>query len=178
MNEVILDHIPSWAYMIAVALLSASCSHWLTILRENRASKKFKASLLKSLRVEIELFDQFVEESIGTGLTKTSNGVMWQRFEFTQDYFTVYSANCSQIGKLEAEVSRKVVRAYTMMKGLLEIVNSYNRLLNKEEDDFFRNAEKIQKLQHATKNLQANYLNLLQEFKELYDAMDKLGAKL
>ena len=102
--------------------VGASCvGHWLQARHKNREGAEFEANVLRAIRRELEAIGKIYDEGIGAIMKDWPGGTAFTwRLGVTQDWFTVFNANAVNLGKIEAEASRRVVGIYVMNKKLIE----------------------------------------------------------
>jgi|ERR1035437_3004354 hypothetical protein len=106
--------------------------------QKKRENAEFRANVLSALRREVEALGEIYDKGIGAQLATIKTGEVFEvRLALTQDWFTVYSANASNLGKFEADISHRIITVYALLKSLIEefkINNEY--LTQREQIDF------------------------------------------
>ena len=105
-------------------------SHHLESRRNRKEDEEFKSNVLRAIRWELEAAGKIYDNGIGKYLKELPDGQMFEmRLGLTQDWFTVFNANAVHLGKIDGEISRRLVGIYAMMKGLIEEFRINNEYL-------------------------------------------------
>jgi len=174
----------------AAGILVARYTHRLEIRQKETEDAEFVNNVLRAIRRELEALGAVYEQGIRTHLNPLVDGqVLEVRLALTQNWFTVFNANAVHLGRLPADISRRVIFIYAATKGLIEefrINNEYLSLLGaaeaairlRPEAEHLKEKEKVREwlLHHAAKlrKLDAELGNATQE---LFRILDERGIK-
>ena len=113
-------------------------------LRENRDNarkreddKEFEHNTVLAIRRELETMGKIYESGIAVPLNATEEGAFFPvRLALTQDWFTIFSANAGHLGRIDADITHRIIACYALLKALIEefrINNEYLVLLREGE---------------------------------------------
>ncbi len=106
---------------VAAGILQSWYSHRKQTHQKKQEDAEFAANVLRAIRPELEALSEIYDKGIGGQLKLLVPGQIFEvRLGLTQDWFTVFNTNAVHIGKIEGEVSRRIVAIYAMLKGLIE----------------------------------------------------------
>jgi hypothetical protein len=106
---------------------------------DQEQENKFEQNVLRAIRCEIEVLRTIYNSSIGAQLAATKQGEPFLvRLSATEDWFTVFNANAAHLGKIDGELSRRIITLYLLRKRMIEefqVNNTYMARLEKIELD-------------------------------------------
>jgi hypothetical protein len=103
--------------------------------REKQADDEFTRNVLRAIRRELEALAAIYDKGMGARLTNTPIGQpLDARLAITQDWFTVFSANAVNLGKVDGAACKQIVLVYALLKGLIEEYRINNELLAKIDE--------------------------------------------
>lgn len=104
-------------------------AHKLEVERRNLEDAEFSKNVQSAIRRELEVLGNVYKSGIEPFLFKLQRGdALTVRFSLTQNWFAVFEANAGHLGRLDAEISKKIILAYALLKRLIEdfrINNTY-----------------------------------------------------
>lgn len=114
-------------------------SHRLAARHTRQREAQFQVNVVRAIRCELEVMAECYDKSIGQFVKSVPEGQIFPvRFSLTQDWFAVFNANAAHLGRIDAELSRRIIRVYSLLKGLIEdftINNEGLKMLERAEDD-------------------------------------------
>ena len=103
--------------------------------REKQANEEFVKNVLRAIRRELEALGAIYAKGIGAKLRETTAGdPLRNRLAITQDWFTVFSTNAVNLGKVDGVACNQIVIVYAIMKGLIEQYRINNGILDKIDE--------------------------------------------
>ncbi len=145
--------------------------------REEQGNNQFVKNVLSAIRRELEALGEIYDRGIGAQLTPLKDGQIFRvRLALTEDWFTVFNATAVHLGRVPADISRRIISIYAVMKAQIEEFRINNDYLAAFADLEFelkeRPHETVLKQRHEAIRVslvaQAIKLRAMQElFKEL-----------
>lgn len=134
----------------------------------------FCKNLLRAIRCEVEALHQTYDTGIGKILNETKDGhpFLW-RLGLTEDWFTVYSSNAANIGRLEGKVALQIITVYVLIKKLIEQYRINNVYLNELEASE-REPQIVGRANRIKQNMISHLVRIKEADRELKDAKRKL----
>ncbi len=109
------------------ALITAGVNIWLYFKKDYDETK----SLIKALRTEINNLENIFQMEFYPKITE-DNEPLWYSYPLNTDYFVIFNANCSKIGKIGNDDLRStVISIYTMAKFFMDCLRTNNECLNR-----------------------------------------------
>lgn len=95
--------------------------------------------LRQAFHDEIETLWEIYQAGAGADIVALANNEpMLSHWPLTQDYFTIYNANASSIGKIkDQELRKQIIATYTKARTMIDTVRLNNDLLQQWERDCF-----------------------------------------
>ncbi len=113
---------------IIAAIIGGVVSFWFALRiflktkeKERDDSKKFHNRILIAIRSEIKSLDRMHNATLGPILDNLEDQkplLFW--YEISQNYFVVFESNASNLGKIEAKYSTRIIELYSLMKSFVE----------------------------------------------------------
>ena len=120
-KDVLFSTLAGGALAILGGFLAALCADWLQGRQKQRDDEQFMRNVLRAIRRELEAIGNVYDHGIGAHLAQLEDGRFFgMRLGLTQDWFTIFHANAVHLGKIEGEISRKIVTVYIHAKQLIE----------------------------------------------------------
>lgn len=117
--------------------------------RQREKIKGFYQGLYEELKAIRNAYDMDVTIH-WEGVEKNRESILWANISLTQDYSTLYYANANLIGQVpNFKLRRRVVKAYTSLKVLVDYYKQNNRALDEHKrllDEHKRLLDKLSKL--------------------------------
>lgn len=113
----------------AGALITAGVNIWLYFKKDCDETK----SLIKALRTEIDNLENIFKIEFYSKITE-DNEPLWYSYPLNTDYFVIFNANCSKIGKIKNDDLRStIISIYTMAKFFMDCLRTNNECLREYE---------------------------------------------
>lgn len=148
---------------------------------------EFRLNLLRAIRCELEVAGNLFDNGIGKHIQQLKeNEILFAKLFLSQDWFVVFNTNAAHFGKLNGDISRRIITVYAMMKELIEYLRINNEYLDRR-DDLQRNSSDLTTrmqqgnldrwmIDHA-KRIKSVTAQLKAETEVVYDILDKQGIK-
>lgn len=102
-------------------LMATRSAHGLQAKHRAESERVFVQNLLRAIRYELEGCRKLYDEGIGGPLKEHPDGKAFRHFfSLTENWFVVFDSNAAHLGKLDADLARRIISAYSSMKGLIE----------------------------------------------------------
>jgi hypothetical protein len=89
--------------------------------REAQSSHEFENNILRAIRRELEALSNIYDNGIGAKLAAIGEGQTFPfRLGLTQEWFTVFNANATHLGKIDGCLSQRIITVYALLKALIE----------------------------------------------------------
>lgn len=155
--------------------------------RETQSRNEFERNVLSAIRRELEALSQIYDNGIGAEFAKVADGQIFEmRLGLTQDWFTVFNANAVHLGRIDREISKRVVMIYVLLKSLIEeyrINNDYvtdweQITIGRRQNSTDQFLVQRQHQRHEWMVLQVKKIRTVEtkmraQVKELYELLDK-----
>lgn len=126
-------------------------AHSLDKKRADDEEKDFQANLLRAVRMELESIQRIFDTGIGSHFSpSTPPGPVHVKLGLTLNWFSVFEANASHLGRIEGRLSRSMIAVYLGAKRVIEelrINNSYVDEYRSLRDDYTPPPSHLQKRQ-------------------------------
>lgn len=104
--------------------------HKLEIIQREKEDLEFRNNVLRAIRSELESLSMIYERGIGAKLKENQNlDIFPIRLSLTQEWFTVFNANAVHLGKIEKQISNRIITTYALNKALIEAFRINNDYL-------------------------------------------------
>lgn len=155
---------------IAGGVAAATIAELLRATHKKRDEAEFCKNLLRAIRCEVDALHQIHNTGIGKAINEVKDGELFMmRLALTEDWFTVFSSNAANLGRLEGEVSLQIVTVYMLMKKLIEQYRINNKYL--DELDVNQNMGRASQIQ-------GNMISQVPRIKEADVQLKKAKLKL
>jgi hypothetical protein len=179
------------AVAIAGGLAATWWSHKLQARHQRLEDSEFSENVLRAIRRELEALGEIYAKGIGKALHEVPEGKpLSQSLALTQEWFTVFNSNAVHLGKIEGELSERIIIVYARTKHVIEefrINNNFIEHLNeataelrvRPRDEFI--SGKLQMLQEMmllqVKRIRQSDQALKTASEELFALFDRRGIK-
>src|ERR1043166_4432631 len=134
-KDVLISTLIGGALAISGAVIAVLKGHSLQAKHKQKEDAEFRANVLSAIRRELEALGEIYSKGIGAQLAKSIEGQEFNvKLAITQDWFTVFTANAVHLGKFEADISRRIIIVYALLKALIEQFRINNELLTMREE--------------------------------------------
>lgn len=123
----------------ALTLAGVYWTHRLQKKDADRRDTEYVHGLRQAFHDEIETLWEVYQAGAGADIVALANNEpMLSHWPLTQDYFTIYNANASSIGKIkDQELRKQIIATYTKARTMIDTVRLNNDLLQQWERDCF-----------------------------------------
>lgn len=160
----------------SLTLIGVCLTHWMQKRETARRDVEHIHGSLQAFHDEIETLWEVYQAGAGTDIAAlASNEPMLSHWPLTQDYFTIYNANASSIGKIKnQELRKQVIATYTKARTMIDTVRLNNDLLQQWERDCFLFQETRNPVHESHAN--ARYKTLVEYAKALKESHSGLES--
>lgn len=159
-KDVVVSTILGGILALAGGFGASLYSHKLELREKQREEVEFVKNLLRAIRCELEALGDLFDNGIGVHIrTINENDILKVRLSLTQDWFKVFNANACHLGRLEGDISKRIIVIYALMQAVIEELRVNN--------------EYITRLEHVERELRQNLANenVIRQKSELFDFM-------
>jgi predicted outer membrane lipoprotein len=115
----------------AGGVIVALFTDWLQRQQKRREDEQFRQNVLRSIRCELAALSSVYDKGIGNHLKALPEGQPFLvKLYLTQDWFSVFDGNAQHFGKLDGEISEKIIVIYCRMKQMIEEFRINNECLD------------------------------------------------
>ena len=118
------------ALAFAGGIIVSWYAHRLQAKHKREEDAEFARNVVRAIRRELEALGAIYAKGIGEHLGKIVEGqILETRLALTEDWFTVFAANAAHLGRIDSEISRRIVTIYALQKSLIEEYRINNEYL-------------------------------------------------
>jgi hypothetical protein len=105
--------------------------HKLEVEQREKEEAEFKNNVLRAIRTELEAISAVYDAGMGKVLKENEKSeILLIKLSITQDWFTVFNANAVHLGKIEKDISGRIVATYALGKALIEEFRINNKYVD------------------------------------------------
>lgn len=151
---------------IFAALITVRMQVWLYYKKDDDETK----ALIKALKTEIENLEIIFQMEFYPKIFNNEDNILWYSYPLNTDYFPIFHANCSKIGKIKNDDLRStIISIYTMAKFFMDCLRTNNMCLEEHNKACETGlvGEILRSKQALTASMQQNIMPTVQKIQEL-----------